>query len=88
MDLTTTTTTIKAGDRLHHWHIISVDGRRATARCRCHQIRIVAIEDLLAGTRTSCGCRPLAPARNKEIHEARQERKRRQNFDWQPERGR
>jgi hypothetical protein len=76
--------TIMPGDRLHHWRIISVDGRRVTARCRCHQVRIIAVEDLLSGVRSSCGCAPPAREHRGAFSDARQERKRRRDFDWRP----
>jgi hypothetical protein len=75
------------GERLYHWQIVAVDGRRVTARCHCHQIRIVAIEDLLSGARSSCGCSP--PLRGHGQYTAQQHRRRsRELFDWRPERGR
>jgi hypothetical protein len=81
---------IKAGDHLHHWKIIAIDGRRVTAMCVCHQIRIVAIEDLQSGVRTSCGCMPTPRAYNRAALETHQEQRRRKNFtNWQRlERGR
>jgi hypothetical protein len=81
-------TTIVPGDRVHHWMIIAINGRRVTARCRCHQIRIVAVEDLLSGVRTSCGCAPPAPEHRQALNEAQAQRQRLRNFNWRLERGR
>jgi len=76
---------LKVGERIHHWQIVAIDGRRVTAQCRCHQIRIVAIDDLLSGIRTSCGCSP-SPGHQRAEREARQEQERRRDRDWRPQR--
>jgi hypothetical protein len=81
-----TATTIAPGERIHHWTIISVNGRQATARCRYHQVRIVTIEDLLSGVRTSCGCAPPAREHRQAFNDARQEQSRRRDFGWRRER--
>jgi hypothetical protein len=83
-----TPNSITPGDHIHHWTIIAVDGRRVTAQCKCHQVRIITIEDLFSGVRTSCGCRPAPKEYNDAAYEARQERQRRRNFSWKLERGR
>ena len=79
------------GETLFHWRVIEVDptGKRVTAQCRCGQIRVIATADLLAGTRTSCGCRPAPAGHGIARREAREQGQRqRQYFDWLPERGR
>jgi hypothetical protein len=78
----------KPGDHLFNWKIITVDGRRVTARCRCHQIRVVVIEDLLSGAVTSCGCGTPSAQKLHALREAKQEQQRRKNFNWRLERGR
>jgi hypothetical protein len=62
-----TAATIAPGNRIHHWMIIAINGRRVTARCRCNQIRIVTIEDLLSGVRGSCGCAPPKPEHRRSL---------------------
>ena len=84
----TSASAIQPGAHLYHWLIISVDGRRVTARCRCHEMRTIAIEDLQNGIRTSCGCLPPSSPTNRALREAREEHRRRRAFDWSPENGR
>ena len=79
---------IKSGEHLFDWQIVSVSGRRVTARCRCHQIRIVAIEDLVSGSITSCGCGTPSAQKLHALREAKQEKQRLHNFNWKLERGR
>jgi hypothetical protein len=81
--------TIIPGQRVHHWKIVDIDsvGKRATAQCQCGQIKIIAIEDL--AIRTSCGCKPRPSGLNRaQRAEREQQQRRRQIFDWLPERGR
>jgi hypothetical protein len=81
-------TTITIDANVGHWRILSLAHRRALCRCRCgavHEVSVAALED---GTSRSCGCAPASLVSHRALDEARRERQRRQNFDWQPERGR
>jgi hypothetical protein len=60
----THTSVISAGQRIGHWLVIVVNGRRATVRCRCGQIREVALDALIDKSSVSCGCSPLSLPKN------------------------
>jgi hypothetical protein len=60
----------KPGQKIHHWTVIAIDGRRATVQCRCRQIRIVAIESLQSGAIKSCGCSQSPEEKRRAIREA------------------
>jgi hypothetical protein len=81
-------TTIEPGQRLFDWQILAVQGRQATCRCRCNQVRIVAIEHLISGVCTSCGCSTPSTAKNRFLREAHEEKQRRRLHDWKLENGR
>jgi hypothetical protein len=76
------------GQRLHHWQIVSIDNRRVTARCRCGEIKTIAVESLIEGHCTSCGCSTPTPAKMQALREGYEDQKRRKNFSWRLERGR
>jgi hypothetical protein len=80
--------TIAPGDHLFDWKVVSIDGRRATCRCRCGSIRIVVLADLLSGVITSCGCSTPTPQKLRVLREAEKEKQRHRVFDWRLERGR
>jgi hypothetical protein len=82
--------TIAAGARARYWQILLVDptGKRATCRCRCGEIRLVAVVDLQSGASSSCGCLLLSPVQRRAISEAKAEQQQRRNHDWRLERGR
>jgi hypothetical protein len=82
------TPTITPGERVHHWQIIAVDGRRVTAQCRCGQVRIVALDELQSGVRTSCGCLPASAAHQRAVREAKADHERQRLRNWRLERGR
>jgi hypothetical protein len=84
----TVPTNIKSGDRVHNWQIIAVDGRRATCRCRCGEIRIIAVDALAEGHCTSCGCSTPTPQKMAALREGYKDQKRRRDFSWRLERGR
>ena len=81
------TATVAIDAVIGHWRILNIAHRRALCRCRCGQVREVAIAALADGT-TSCGCAPTSLVNHRTLDEVRRERQRRQNFDWLPERGR
>jgi hypothetical protein len=55
--------------RYGHWTVLAADdsGKRITCRCRCGEIRVVALAALQNGSCTSCGCRPMSPAQREEL---------------------
>jgi len=80
---------IAPGAHFGHWLIVAVQGRRATAQCRCgafRQLPVVSIADGYAPS--SCGCSARTPAeRNamrREIGEHQQRRE--QQRLWKGER--
>ena len=52
-----TAAAITSGMRYGHWLVQSINGRSAVYRCM--QVRVLAVEALLAGITTSCGCAPF-----------------------------
>jgi hypothetical protein len=56
-------------------------GRRIGCRCCCERLIFVAVEDLVAGTVTSCGCRPPSNAYHRHYSEIRAQRLREFNFN-------
>jgi hypothetical protein len=87
----TTNPKLTPGQHIHSWRIIEIDptGKRATCVCACHQVRAVAVEDLLAGARSSCGCKPPLRGHGQARRAEQQEHRRsRELLDWRPERGR
>ena len=47
------------GTKFNHWTIVVIQGRRATAQCRCGAIRQLYVASLLDGSASSsCGCAP------------------------------
>ena len=74
------------GQRIHHWTIVSVAGRRVTAQCRCKTIRIVTLDALLDGTCSSCGCSTPSLQKLRAVREAKEEQKRQRERDWRPQR--
>jgi hypothetical protein len=81
----TTIPTITPGARVHHWLIVAVDGRRATCRCRCGEVRVIALDALADGHCTSCGCSTPTPEKMKALREDYKDQKRRKNFNWRIE---
>ena len=65
----TATTTVAAGQRFGHWHVLAIDatGRRAGCRCRCGVVREVSVASLVSGESTSCGCQPLTFPQRDEL---------------------
>jgi hypothetical protein len=77
------TTSITPGPKFRHWRIIALDeiGKRATAQCRCGQVREVATADILSGASESCGCRPRSLPHVRAIQAESAERQRKPDFD-------
>jgi hypothetical protein len=44
------------GMKFGHWVVVQIRGRTATARCACGSVRRVALDALVTGASTSCGC--------------------------------
>jgi hypothetical protein len=78
--------TIAAGTSFAAWTIVSTDptGKRATCRCVCGRMQIIAIEALRNGSTTSCGCQPLAPNQLRQFRAEAVQRQRQRERDWQP----
>jgi hypothetical protein len=73
--------TIVVGQRVGAWEVLSADdsGKRLTCRCRCGEVRVVALTALENGSCRSCGCSPLSPKQRAEL---RGERARRALDEW------
>jgi hypothetical protein len=58
--MTSDDATVTTDQAFGHWIVLAVEGRRATCRCRCQTIRIIAVAALLDGSAaSSCGCAPM-----------------------------
>jgi hypothetical protein len=77
-----TSPTLQPGQRVHHWQIVSVNGRRVVAQCRCREIRTITLDSLLSGECSSCGCSTPTEQKVKAIREAKEEMSRRRDLDW------
>ena len=75
-------TTPQPGQKIHHWRVITVDGRRVVASCRCGTIRTVTLDALLDGTCSSCGCSAPTPQRVRAVQEAKADERRQRAHDW------
>jgi hypothetical protein len=75
------------GQRFGNWEVVGLDaaGRRASCGCVCGSLRVLAVEALMSGASTSCGCQPLTAPQLKALRqETAQEQRRREQRSWRP----
>lgn len=66
------------GMKFGHWTVAAANDRTATAVCRCGNVRVIAVEALVSGASTSCGCQPPSDA----IRRDEAEQRRRRDLKW------
>jgi len=79
MTVDTTISGRRFGDLLTEYGDLT--GHRIGCRCCCDRLVFVAAEDLVAGTVTSCGCRPAPAAHHRQCSELRTQQQRQINFN-------
>ena len=76
---------VPVGSKFGHWQILSTANRRALCRCKCGEIREVAVAALEDGSSISCGCAPLSNKQRRAIHNEKKLRRAERNLSsWGP----
>ena len=74
--------TVTVGMRFGHWSIIQITGRTAAARCACGTVRRVALDALVTGASTSCGCFGESYVVRTEMRQRQRQRQQRDQRNW------
>ena len=72
------------GKSFGSWTVINADatGKRAACRCVCGRVQVIAVDALVSGDSTSCGCQRLAPDQSRALRDEAARLRLRRDQDW------
>jgi hypothetical protein len=78
------------GKHFAAWTVLSADGtgKRAGCRCVCGRVQVIAVDALVNGHTTSCGCQRLTADQIHALRAEASQRQRQCDRDWRPSRDR
>jgi hypothetical protein len=73
-----------AGFTFAAWTVLSTDAtqKRAACRCVCGRVQVIAVDALMSGHTTSCGCHRLTADQSNALRAEAEQRRRQRDRDW------
>ena len=78
---------LKVDQKVFHWRVVKIDGRRTTCVCQCGTARILNTDELENRTAVqSCGCSPVSAEEFQQMKKAEDfaRWRREQKTSWKP----